>query len=367
MKILQYLFLLVLLAFFGVAVFIMTQDGSFDVSSSQLIQVPKTTAFDYVNDYRNWETFGSWNKKDSGIRYNYPAKTMGVGGYCSWNIDSEVGLLKTNQVIEGSSIVQQFEFNGTTAKINWSFKDTVGGVKISVHTKGTVNLYTKITSFFKGGISTLLQDVCSKSLTNLHKTLVYEMKTYSIKVNGVSQRNSGYCLKQTYTFTLKSLPRNIKIIMPRMVHFFKQNKLVMNGKPFVYYDMYDTVRGLVTFSICVPTTQQIYVSPGSDITSGEIVPFTCVKSTLIGDYSHTQEVWKQARKYISDNGYSENSAGKYTEVYVKTLEDIKQPSKWVTEIYIPVFPKVAETTSVVTNSQPETSLGDTLDSTKLTD
>lgn len=365
MKILQYLFLLVLLAFFGAAVYIMTQDGTFEVNSSQVIRVPKTTVFDYVNDYRNWETFGSWMKKDSDIHYNYPAKTMGAGGYCSWNVNSKVGLLKTNRVSEGTSIDQLFEFDGTTAKIHWTFKDTIGGVKVSIQTKGTVNLVSKVSSFFKGGVATILQDVFAKSLNNLQKTLVYEMKTFHIKVNGVSQRNSGYCLKQTYTCTLKSLPRNIKISMPRMVHFFKQNKLAMNGKPFVYYDMYDTARGLVTFSICIPTTKQIYVSPGSDITSGEIVPFTCLKTTLIGDYSHTQEAWKQARKYISDNGYSENTAGKYAEVYIKTLDDIKQPSKWITEIYIPVFPKVAETTTVVTTSEPAISTDNTSDSTKI--
>ncbi len=366
MKILQYLFLLILLAFFGATVFIMTQDGSFEVSRSQVINAPKTTVFDYVNDYRNWETFGSWTKKDSDLHFNYPAKTMGAGGYCSWSINSKVGLLKTNHVSEGTAIDQRFEFDGTTATVHWIFTDTIGGVKVCVQTKGTVNLITKVTSFFKGGVATILEDACAKSLNNLQKTLVNEMKTFRIKVNGISQRNSGYCLKQTYTCTLKSLPRNIKISMPRMVHFFKQNKLVMNGKPFVYYDMYDTKRGLVTFSICVPTTEQIYVSPGSDITSGEIVPFTCLKTTLIGDYSHTQEAWIQARKYISDNGYSENTAGKYAEVYVKTIEDIKQPSKWITEIYIPVFPKVVENTNIVTASEPVISTDNTSETTKIT-
>ena len=72
---------------------------------------------------------------------------------------------------------------------------------------------------------------------------------------------------------------------------------------------------------------------------GEIIAFTCLKTTLTGDYSHSKEAWAKAKKYIADNGLKENFAGSYTEVYVKTIDDIKQPSKWITEIYIPVFPK----------------------------
>ena len=58
-----------------------------------------------------------------------------------------------------------------------------------------------------------------------------------------------------------------------------------------------------------------------------------------------------AKKYIADNGLKENFAGNYTEVYIKTIDDIKQPSKWITEIYIPIFPKV-EIIKQVVKSNP---------------
>jgi hypothetical protein len=67
----------------------------------------------------------------------------------------------------------------------------------------------------------------------------------------------------------------------------------------------------------------------------------------VGDYSHTQEAWSKAKKYITANGFKENFAGNYSEVYVKTIDDIKQPSKWITEIYIPVFPKAEIAQSAV--------------------
>ena len=340
MRIIKYLLLLSLLSLVGITVYVTTQKGDFDVSKSSIIKTPRSTVFDYVNDFKNWETFGSWMDKENNIKFNYPSKTMGPGGYCSWESSAVDGNIKTYFVKENDSIFQKANFNGTKSDLIWTFKDTSGGTKVTVHTKGKMDVLTKIKTFFNGGISGVLSDAFEKSLLNLDKTLDYEIKTYSIKVNGIVQRSSGFCIKQTVSCRIKSVTKNIKIIMPRMVSFFKKNKLVMAGKPFILYDRYDVANDFVTFSVCIPTEKQVFISSVSDMTTAEIIPFTCLKTTLIGDYSHTAEAWSKAKKYIADKGLTQNFAGKYVEVYVKTIDDVKQPSKWITEIYIPVFPKV---------------------------
>ncbi|WP_264521125.1 SRPBCC family protein [Flavobacterium sp. N1994] len=348
MRILKYIFLLLLLALIGITVYVTTQKGDFEVSKSSVIKTQRSTVFDYVNDYKNWETFGSWMQKNSAIKFNYASKTMGKGAKCSWEEGSDDGDITTVFVKENDSIAQKVNFNGATATLAWTFKDTIGGTKVTIHSKGKMDVITKVISFFKGGISSIVTDVCEKSLRNLDKTLKYEMKTYTIKVNGIVQRGSGFCLKQTVSCHIKSVSKNIKIMMSSMLHFFKKNKLGMAGKAYVKYDRYDIANDIATISVCIPVNQQVFISPGSDVSSGEIIAFTSLKTTLTGDYSHSQEAWIKAKKYITDNGLKENFAGKYTEVYVKTIDDIKQPSKWVTEIYIPVFPKAAAVQPVVT-------------------
>lgn len=342
MRILKYIFLLILLALVGITVYVATQKGDFEVTKSSLIKTPRTTVFDYVNDYKNWETFGSWMRKDSDLKFNYGAKTIGAGAKSSWENGSDDGNIRTSFVKENDSIVQRLNYNGTTATISWKFKDTIGGTKVTVYSKGKMDLMTKISSFFSGGITSIVSDVYEKSLRNLDKTLTYEMKTYSIKVNGIVQRPSGFCLKQTVSCHIKSVSKNTKIMMGRMVHFFKKNKIAMAGKPFVDYEKFDVAHDFARIAVCIPVNQLISISDGSDVSSGEIVAFTCLKTTLTGDYSHSKEAWAKAQKYITDNGLKQNFAGNYTEVYVKTIDDAKQPSKWITEIYIPVFPKAVE-------------------------
>lgn len=357
MRILKYLFLLMVLLFIGVTVYIATLKGDFKVKQTAIIHSPRGVVFDYVNDYKNWETFGSWMTKEHGITFVYPAKTMGAGAQFNWDNGSDNGSLKTYFVKENNSIQQKGYFNGTTAEMHWKLNDTIGGTKITVEARGKMDLLTKISTFFSGGFGSVANDALEKSLRNLDKTLAYEMKTYNIKVNGIVQRNSGFCLKQTVTCRIKSLPRNIKIMMPKMLHFFKKNNLSMSGKPFILYERYDRANDIVTFSVCAPTAEQIFITSGSEITSGEIVPFTCLKTTLTGDYSHLKEAWTKAENYIRDNGYTPNFAGKYAEVYIKTIDDVKQPSKWITEIHIPVFPKAApaqSSASISTTAVPVT-------------
>jgi len=43
----------------------------------------------------------------------------------------------------------------------------------------------------------------------------------------------------------------------------------------------------------MPIRDSIHIMPGSDIESGEMPNYTSLKTTLIGDYSHTQMAWKK--------------------------------------------------------------------------
>ena len=133
----------------------------------------------------------------------------------------------------------------------------------------------------------------------------------------------------------------------------------MNGKPFVIYHNYNAVKGIATLSVCVPMKEEVFTSQGSDITSGKFSSFDAVKTTLTGDYSHNQEAWKKAIDYIKKNNLNQNFDLPNVEIYTKNNEEVANPSKWVTEIYIPIRPKSA----VVYKPQPATTSQSTSENT----
>ncbi|MGV9002828.1 SRPBCC family protein [Flavobacterium sp.] len=339
MRIIKYFFLLLLLISIGLAVYIFTQKGDYEVSDSQVIKASRFTVFDYVNDYKNWETFHAMNQNNPEITFDYKAKTSDKGGSFTWKDGSESGFMKTVFVKDNDSLSQKMTVDGHKAEVYWKFKDTIGGTKVTYTTRGTIGVLQKFSTFFEGGINRMMHNNIDRTLFNLNKTLDFELKTFSIKVNGVAQRNASFFIKQSFTCKVKSLSRNIKIVMPKLVYFFKKNNIPMAGKPFVIYETTTLNTDIVTVSVCIPTQQLIFMADVSDVTSGQMEAFTCIKTTLKGDYSHRATLWKTAQEYIVAKAYQPNVAGKYIEIYSKTIDDVKNPSKWETELYIPVFPK----------------------------
>ena len=109
MRILKYLFLLLLLALFASTVYVSTLKGDFDVKTTMIIKSPKATLFNYINDYRNWETFVSWKKEDPKAQFYYPKNTVGHGGSYSWKSADGDGGMKTTALKENEFIRQPFE------------------------------------------------------------------------------------------------------------------------------------------------------------------------------------------------------------------------------------------------------------------
>lgn len=339
MRILKYFFLLLLLAVFASAVYIATLKGNFDVAKSIIIKSPKATVFNYVNDLRNWETFGSWKREDPKMKFFYPKNTVGIGGSYSWEGSDGNGDMKTIVVSGNDYIKQKMTFNGATSDVYWAFKDTVGGTKITWRSKGTMGFAFKVYSVFNGGADKVIGNMYEKSLANLEKTLDYEIHTYRIKVNGIVRKLGTFYLKQTITSKISSVPYNLRIMIPNMIHFFQKNKLVMYGKPFVIYHTYDVGNGITKLSVCIPIKNEVHISEGSDISSGLLYPFQAVKTTLIGDYSHSKEAWDKTKEYIKANHLEENTEGAHIEIYTKNMVQIANPSQWITETYIPLKAK----------------------------
>jgi hypothetical protein len=64
-----------------------------------------------------------------------------------------------------------------------------------------------------------------------------------------------------------------------------------------------------------------------------------VKTTLTGDFTHIEEAIAKTLEFISANQFVVDSTFSRLEVYRSGKTEIKNPSKWLTEIYIPVKPK----------------------------
>ena len=347
MRILKYLFLLLLLSFVALSIFVATQKGDFTIEKSQIINAPKATVFNFVNDYRNWEDFNTMISEDPEMKIMFPKKTMGPGASFSWEGKEESGDVLTVFVKENDSISQKMNFNGASSSVFWSFKDTIGGTKLTWKTTGKMSFMMKVTTIIDGGMNEILGEKYEKSLANIDKTLDFELNSYAVKVNGVVKKLGTHYVRQTFTSEISKVQKNAQIVFPKLLAFCKQNNIELNGKPFIIYHTYNEINKLTKISICIPIKYQILTSSGSDILTGKLEPFDALKTTLMGDYSHSKNALDKAKTHINTNAIALDVAFSHIENFTISKTEVKNPSKWVTEIYFPLKPKVIPATIVV--------------------
>lgn len=340
MRILKYLFLLLLLSIVALSIFVATQKGDFSVERSKIISSQKLSLYNYVKDYNNWKEWNSLAVEDSLIDITLSQITNGNGSTLLWEAAHSEGDIKTINIKESDSISQKMNFNGNSADVVMSFKDTLGKTKVTWKAKGKMGFLFKVLTTFNGGAEKIFGTMFEKSLLNLGKKLDYEINTYSVKVNGVSNYPETFYLAQTFTSEFSKVGKNSGIVFSKITKFCDENNISISGKPFIIYYTYDTTKELTRLSICIPIKSPIFITEGSDISSDTLKPFQAIKTTLTGDYSHTRKALDKTREYIRSKYITPDKSFSHIEIYAIGKNEVNNPSKWVTEFYCPIKQRV---------------------------
>ncbi len=354
MKILKYIFLLLILLSVGGSVFIATQKSDFTSVKSILIKTPKTAVYNYLNDNKNYKDWYVFDSKS--IELQYSKNTSGAGSYFSWSGSEGEGKTTIYFTKENDSIVQKTDLDGALSETVWKLKDTIGGTKVTCISKGEMSFSNKLHSFINGGVKKVIGRKLELSLKNLNRSLDYELNKYSIASNGVVYKKGCYYLKHTINTKLSRLNYNVKILIPYLINFSNQNQIVISGKPFVIYNSIDKNKEKTNISVCLPIKRRIFTSSGSDIICAELHGYNSFKTTLYGDYSHRKTAWKKAEDFIIKNRESADKSIPLLEVYNKSSIDDLSPSQWQTTFYTAVQPKYNSVTTAAstTNDNIET-------------
>jgi hypothetical protein len=339
MKILKYLFLLLLLLSVGGSVFIATQRSNFTTVKSIVIKTPKTAVYNYLNDNKNYKDWYVFDDDNSSIKLDHSKKTSGAGSYFLWTGSEGEGKTTVFGTKENDSIVQKTDIDGALSETVWKLKDTIGGTKVICISKGEMSFSNKLHSFLNGGLNKVIGRKLELSLKNLNRSLDYELNTYSVASNGVVYKKGCYYLKHTINTKLSRLNYNVKILIPYLINFSNQNQILISGIPFVIYNSIDEIKEITNISVCLPIKRRIFTSSGSDIICSELKGFISFKTTLKGDYSHRKTAWKKTKDFINKNRETSDKSIPLIEVYNKSSIDGLSPSKWITTYYSAVQPK----------------------------
>lgn len=336
MKIIKYLTLLSLLLLLAFVVFVATQPATYQITKQKEINSPSEVVFEYVNDFSNWNEWQQFNK-DENFAFTISENTVGSKSFVKWDSNTKIA----TTFAQKDSIVQDYIESTNKQTLHWKFKKTKNGTLALVTIKGDLTFKEKIYSVLNGGITSYVGPQIEESLVKINNYLVNELGNFDIKVQGLVNRPETIFIEQKDSCLVKDFPKKSKVLLKTMKMFIKNNAIETLGVPFVIF--YNSPNGnMMKYAMCVPVKDEILTTPESQIKGNSFESFLAVKTILKGDYSHMKNAWSESRNYIAENKFTEDKTSVYMGIYKKSTPEITEPSKWETEIYIPIVKKKAK-------------------------
>ncbi|RAV29860.1 GyrI-like domain-containing protein [Sinomicrobium soli] len=336
MKILKYLFFLILILFIGASVYIATQPSGYTISHSRVIHGNPQLVYQYVANLKNWKDWSFLPGDEAGIHYGDPA--VGIGGSYRWKNGEETLTITTTSATPYTHMEQ--EIAGTEKKkamLLWEFREQDEHTEVALTINGKMDFAEKARALYYGPPGQKLEPEVHKAFGLIDSIITENLKKYSISIDGITEQGGGFYLYTTTSSRISESSKKIAGQLKDIDTYIRENNIHHTGIPFTYYHSWDRENNAVIFSNGVFTTSRVITDPESNILTGKIDPFRALKVTLNGDTKNLPEAWESAFSYLRERQIAQDSTGPYMEFYPSDASNTPNPAKWVTEILVPVY------------------------------
>ena len=338
MKVLKYLFFIILIAIIAGAMYLATLDGRYDVKRSRMIKASPEMIFHDLNDYKNWAAWGPWYEEDSTIVATYAENTIGEGGSYTWTGKDGSGTMKTLKVDKPKSIEQEIvfktPFGDIKSEVYWIIEKAEEGSNLTWGMKGEMGFFTR---WMASSMGDEIGPMEERGLALFDKNIQKKILDYSVTTNGVVDLSGRYYLYTSTSSRIDEIEDKYPILLLKIYGFNKANNVKTTGGPFTLYHKYDEENGTTLFSVCYPIQEKMIAPKGSDILSGFMEAGQYFKTTLRGSYENSKEAWETAIREVNNlEGYQMIENGEPFEEYGNNSHSTPNPADLITEIFIPV-------------------------------
>lgn len=145
--------LIIVVAIAGILILAATKPDTFAVQRSISIKAPPEKVFPLINDFKRWDAWSPWEKKDTAMKRTYGAVTSGKGAHYGWEGNSDVGQgsmditdsVPSSKVALKLDFVKPFEGHNT---VDFTLQPTGEMTNVTWAMRGPAPFVTKVMQVF---------------------------------------------------------------------------------------------------------------------------------------------------------------------------------------------------------------------------
>ncbi len=331
MRFFKYLFFLLALLFIAGSFYVATLKSDYIITKNQTVNAPVSVVYDEILTCKNWEYWNLYTGKESIVTSLKDAGKM----VSSWESKGEKGKIYTILAHSPEKITQKLQFNKRPElHFLWDFKKRENGTEVTLTVKGKKSFLDKIYELAQIQIKETNEEKYQQELELLAHHLEKKMEKHQIITDGITDVGGTFYLYITRSSKLENVNDEMQKSLLEINNYIKENEIIPSGKSFALYHKRNTEQGTVLFSCCVPIRERM--ATYNNVLVNFLKPHRTFKTTLKGDSCFLKETWDDAYKSIAERGLKLQENGEPFEIYSIGASETTDPTKWVTEIYIPI-------------------------------
>ena len=155
----------------GVLVFAATKPDTFRVQRAASIKAPPEKVFALINDFKRWDAWSPWEKKDPAMKRTWGAVTSGRGAKYAWEGNKDVGQgsMEIAESVPPSKVTLKLDFvspfeahnvvvftlepKGDTTNVTWAMEGPVPYFAKIIHV--FIDMDSMVGKDFEAGLASL--------------------------------------------------------------------------------------------------------------------------------------------------------------------------------------------------------------------
>lgn len=323
MKIFKYFLLLVTLLCISLVVFVLTQSGNFKITKSFELDAPQPIVYRYIQDVNNWNDWIETHNNNNGV-YSITLPKIGV-----YQIRKEYEK-------PYDSISQDILYDNKLSNIIWRFSPQGQKTKVDFTFEGSIDVKTKILTFFSGSPDKVVGTAIDNSINALIVFFIKQYREYDLTTSGSAKRKTFDYIYLNSTAEYTDIKVTIESLHAQLTDFCTLNKIKIDPTPLLLFDNHPLTQNL-EFQFGFKLNDSIFLNEEEKIKMGTLEGSDYFESAVTGYYSHLPKALREIRTVVSQSEvFANNPAQKMIIELNQSSLDNRLPSTWKTTILIPI-------------------------------